>query len=784
MKRFLSVFLVVAILLSSGLPSVLAADGSGLSDFSKPEVIRIEPGESSEYGYVNDIYYDENGNVIEKDNRLSFDDDFHTMSGTSTQVPSSYDARQANVVTSVKWQGQSGNCWAFSAISALESSLISEGKAELGTTDFSESHLAWFGNNSATTDTTDLAYGDGVTVSNPYLTGGNWLRVSQALSRWAGIANQDAIPSDYNNVSRLPQYTDAQRRNTNSGFIIKSADVLATAEQVKNYVIEYGAVTASYYHDDTYYNKTSSAAAYYCDTATTTNHAITVIGWDDNFAADNFKADCKPSENGAWLCKNSWDTWWGDSGYFWISYHDATLTTFVGYKAQPVGEYYGNYSYNGHYYNTLIGIGTSGMVANVFNAKGYEKIKSVATYTDEADVTLKIRVYTDIPSGSNPTAGTLCANFTTTVECEGYHVIDLPEEIAVKPGSRFSVVMSTDGAMFPFEDGDKYSSNGETYIYDYGWSRSENYYSGLFNLKNACIQAQTVCDHQEQTVSGGSCTEGGYEKIICTQCDKVLKETTTSTGSEHSFGEWKISVAASIGEAGLKTRTCGSCGATETEEIPALALSITDEIGIDYSSDLIYGLDAGSTSLENYITLAENYTWSYETTNNRLGTGAKAVIKDGDTVIDEYTILIYGDTNGDSWYDGQDAVLVSCLMNGMLTEDTVGVAVYKAADCNHDGVIDSMDTALLNEAGTLLASVDQRKPSGVLLETSSAYVEYLELIDQSPMIQETQTEVEYEVQEGSQDTSNVTDIDVFAFIKVWFEKLFETLLSFIPVPYK
>ena len=54
-----------------------------------------------------------------------------------------------------------------------------------------------------------------------------------------------------------------------------------------------------------------------------------------------------------------------------------------------------------------------------------------------------------------------------------------------------------------------------------------------------------------------------------------------------------------------------------------------------------------------------------------------------------------------------------------------------AADCNHDDVIDSFDVDILQQAGVLLASVDQTKSEAELLETNSAYVEYLNLIDQT-----------------------------------------------------
>ena len=118
--------------------------------------------------------------------------------------------------------------------------------------------------------------------------------------------------------------------------------------------------------------------------------------------------------------------------------------------------------------------------------------------------------------------------------------------------------------------------------------------------------------------------------------------------------------------------------------------------------------------------------------NQIIGTGTKLKVFDKETGDKdcEYTIIIFGDVNGDGWYDGEDAVIVSCLANGMLTKDDVGEAAYMAADCNHDGVIDPMDVALLHQAGLLFANIDQTK-SETELATDSNYIEYSELIDQT-----------------------------------------------------
>lgn len=783
MKKFTAIITIMAILVFCAAPTVSALP-------AEPEVIIGTPVSSDEGGYVDFVYTDKNGNIIAHDTHLSFEPTFDTMS-EGASIPSSYDARTKGVVTPVKWQGRAGNCWAFSAISALESAAISMGLSELGTTDFSESHLAWFGVHSSTTDTSDLAYGDGVPGGDPYLTGGNWAMVSQALARWAGIANQDVDPSAYNDLSALPRYTDSQRRNTNSGFVIKEMREFLSAEKVKKHILEYGSVTASYWSDDLYYTQVSGSTAYYSNSVTTTNHAITVVGWDDNYSASNFKSGYQPTQNGAWLCKNSWDTWWGDSGYFWLSYYDASACNFMGYVPQPTGDYYGNYNYNGEFCNYWLGYNGSTSAANIFTAKDNEKIKSVATYTnvhsDDAAVTITFKIYTDIPASGNPVNGTLRNTFTTTVNETGYYVFDLPEEIPVNPGSKFSVVMTISGSYVAFENGENYANNGESYIFNGArWCATKDFYPDRYDLKDVYIQAQTVCDHQPQTQSGEhSCTQEGFEKTVCTQCNKVLSENTVpATG--HSFGEWQVTDEPTISKPGSKSRICNNCGAVETEAIPATEYELAEGVVFDTDSGIISGINAGESSLENYITVLNSaYTWSYDSPDGKLGTGTRATLKNGDTVVGEFTILIYGDTNGDSWYDGQDAVLVSCLANSMLTEENIGTVAYMAADCNHDGMVDETDVALLNEAGILLSSVDQSKSPEVLLETSSAYIEYVTLIDQTPVTEEIEQEiVDVEIQVNADDTSNEIKIDIFDFIKNWIEKLFEFLLTFIPVPYK
>ncbi len=131
---------------------------------------------------------------------------------------------------------------------------------------------------------------------------------------------------------------------------------------------------------------------------------------------------------------------------------------------------------------------------------------------------------------------------------------------------------------------------------------------------------------------------------------------------------------------------------------------------------------------------------SYQPTCSYMGTGSTVTLAYGGRQ-SVYTAVVFGDVNGDAWYDGQDAAIVTCIINGLLTEENIGEAAYKAADCNHDGVIDAADREILEQAGVLLADVDQSM-SIAELETSSVFAEYISLIDQNPVIEDEPDEPE------------------------------------------
>ncbi len=91
------------------------------------------------------------------------------------------------------------------------------------------------------------------------------------------------------------------------------------------------------------------------------------------------------------------------------------------------------------------------------------------------------------------------------------------------------------------------------------------------------VETQTIeaLGHTEviDKAVAATCTKTGLtEGIHCSVCDAVIKaqEVVPATG-KHSFGNWKITKAATCTAEGTQTRTCSGCGKVETQTIAKTA---------------------------------------------------------------------------------------------------------------------------------------------------------------------------------------------------------------------
>lgn len=368
-------------------------------------------------------------------------------------LPSNY---ESPYVTSVKNQNPYGSCWAFATMAASEASLVTSGIYDKNEIDLSEWHLAYFMVHPVTDPLGETA-GDAFILlydaqsPNYMQRGGNSELASRKLANWQGPVKEDAAP-----YTKIKSVTNDMGTDAELDAQASLPDTLAFQDEVhlenawyismkdrdivKSLIQEYGAAATSYYHDSQYLTSQSSDGrpALYNPEVASTNHAITLVGWDDTFSKENFKV--KPTDDGAWLCKNSWGNW-GKDGYFWISYEDLAINSrnavFFQYGAKDNYEH--NYQYDGGLSSSNYSYGYS---ANVFEAKDNELLKAVGFYTRDPGYNCSVSVYKDCLEGK-PVSGIKVACMENVEETyAGYHTVELDAGIFLKKGSRFSVVIS------------------------------------------------------------------------------------------------------------------------------------------------------------------------------------------------------------------------------------------------------------------------------------------------------------------------------------------------------
>lgn len=313
-------------------------------------------GEPSEYGLIDGYWIDDAGEKLKwEDTPLVA---IEPSADADEPLPAKYDARDDGLVAPVENQ-TGGTCWAHAAASCMESNAIKKGFATKDTIDFSEYYLAWHGRNSYYNGVDDAA-NDGIicTNSDEILNGGgNYNYSNDTALNFSGPVFESRYKFTSSNDSDLLAEMQERFKDYSAkldyDYVMTSAKLIRNNRaDIKSAVLKYGSVQISYYSFSPYYPSLGytgdKVCAYYYPSDSGTNHAVTIVGWDDNFSVDNFTGlGGKPERNGAWLIKNSWGTGWGNAGYFWLSYEDRTMCNPVAFEVEKKDDYKNAYLYDG-----------------------------------------------------------------------------------------------------------------------------------------------------------------------------------------------------------------------------------------------------------------------------------------------------------------------------------------------------------------------------------------------------------------------------------------------------
>jgi cathepsin L len=203
-----------------------------------------------------------------------------------------FDWRLSGKVSPVRDQGGCGSCWDFATMGAFEGSyLIRNG----GSVDSSEQ------------DVLDCN-------SSGYSCAGGFWAFDFVISK--GDASEGAYP--YTAVKGPCKSSIPDTYNAVTWGFVKAGGATPSVAEMKQALCQHGPLAIAVRVTSAFQAYTSGVFNEHDTRAC--NHGVTLIGWDDS--------------KGAWLIKNSWGKYWGDTcgygsekGYMWIAYGSNNIGT-------------------------------------------------------------------------------------------------------------------------------------------------------------------------------------------------------------------------------------------------------------------------------------------------------------------------------------------------------------------------------------------------------------------------------------------------------------------------
>ena len=299
------------------------------------------------------------------------------------------------------------------------------------------------------------------------------------------------------------------------------------------------------------------------------DHAVTIVGWDDDYAVENFLPDHQPPAPGAWIVRNSWGSAYGDEGYFYLSYYDRTINAVESFEYQTGENLAGGvqiYAYDLMQASAVSSIHMDEPVylSNAFGLNADAVLSQVSVMTADINTQVTVGVYLLNEDASSVTDGVLLDTVTENFEYAGYHRMSLSKAYVIPAGSYVSVVQlqrvnTTDGVRYaiPFSMG--LSAEGAAVVNTMIYNTPEG--SLTWKQGNIGENESWVCVGGEWTdwkdiinevqASNQTAALGAYDNLSI----KLYLYTAEGLQSAHSFGT-------EVAYPGGNAQVCQDCGYT------------------------------------------------------------------------------------------------------------------------------------------------------------------------------------------------------------------------------
>ena len=629
-------------------------------------------------------------------------------------LPTKYDIRTTNYKVTLKHQGESGSCWAFATTTMMEAYMKKKYGVDFL---FSPLHIEYASTRSFTDGTNKFGF------NRTLDTGGNYYMSASYLANGLGPVAESELPFTDNIVPTTLSVIQNKEVLVDVDDIYVEYNSLGSActsnqiKKIKEMVYKNGAVMANSQMvlNSIYYNNTTGASYY--NGLPAVNHAITIVGWDDNYSKTNFNSSNRPKNNGAWIVQNSYSDSLGDGGYNYISYEDLSIcyglmsVTSADQVMEDNAYIYDRLGFNTAYgFQSTSGVSyNTGYAMNVFD-KSYgvsEELKeiTIAAYSEGS-----YKIYYSTGNGTNKNIDDMLLIGTGTLEYSGYHTHKLEDPVVIPDNvTEFSIVVhyTSNNTYTPIplsvQDNDKYSyvsvlSKSSYVSYDgTDWIDLASYFNiyciasikAYTNDLDYSVKLNNYEVDDNGLVDIGVTSRGVISnkmsiKVYDSNNKEVSPKNVQYTESNNKITDIKITFNDDIKSGKYKVVVYYDDSYVGEMEIVIAGTLYSDVYAIDDSSLIIY-----VPANVNYSTFTKNLYGSsgvvYSANNTSVNSGT---IGTGMT-IDSYLIVVKGDVTGDGLITPLDYISVKNHIMG--TSLVTGTAYINAADYNSDASISPLD---------------------------------------------------------------------------------------------